>query len=234
MTKPRTNPPPHDRRKVVAIVSGGMDSTVLAHDLAANPFVDFVGMLSVDYGQRHSTELDYAAATAAELGVPHEVADLRGVTRLLGGSALTDDIDVPHGHYAEDSMRITVVPNRNAIMLSVAAGWAVSLGADTVATAVHAGDHFVYPDCRPDFIRAISHAFELGTESFGDIIVWAPYVDISKTDIARIGGKLDVDFTKTWSCYEGNDTHCGQCGTCVERKEAIGDAGLDDPTEYLA
>lgn len=220
---------------VVAIVSGGMDSVTLAHWLVAND-VD-VELVSVDYGQRHAKELDYAAECADRLHAPWSVIDLSSITKHLTGSALTDpDVDVPEGHYADDTMRATVVPNRNALMLSAAAAVAVAHGAKAVATGVHAGDHAVYPDCRPEFVDAMTQALAVGNEGFcvEGFHVMAPFVTIGKHDIARQGHQLGVPFDRTWSCYKGGDLHCGRCGTCVERIEAFHLAGVPDPTEYEA
>lgn len=216
--------------KVLAVASGGMDSTTLCYKLAADQMLE--GVVSFDYGQRHRKELDCAARIASNLGVSHDVIDLSAVGKHLGGSALTDDIDVPDGHYAEDNMRITVVPNRNQIMLSIAAGIAVARGCDAVATAVHAGDHTIYPDCRTEFIESLDATTQLATESFGDVRVLAPFVTIDKTAIAQIGDELGVPWADTWTCYKGGDVHCGTCATCVERQEAFHLAGVDDPTEY--
>ncbi|WP_114593934.1 7-cyano-7-deazaguanine synthase QueC [Euzebya pacifica] len=213
----------------VTVLSGGMDSTVLAHlSKGLNEKVDLV---SVDYGQRHRTELEFAARTADKLGCRHDVVSLPIGEAL--SSALTDtDVDVPHGHYAEDNMAVTVVPNRNAILISVAYGIAVARGATTVQVGVHAGDHFVYPDCRPAFVDQLGVALKTGNEGFGQVELVAPFVHQSKTDICRLGDVLGVDWTDTWSCYEGGAVHCGRCGTCVERREAFRDAGVEDPTEY--
>lgn len=214
----------------IAVVSGGMDSTVLAH--LSRSVYERVDLLSVDYGQRHRKELGFAAASAVALRCHHDIVNLP-VRSMLQGSALTDDtVDVPHGHYAEDTMAITVVPNRNAMLISVAYGIAVSRGAEAVLVGVHAGDHFVYPDCRPEFIRALDLALRIGNEGVGEVRLEAPFVHHSKADIARLGAALGVDWTSTWSCYEGGDVHCGRCGTCVERQEAFRNAGVDDPTEY--
>jgi 7-cyano-7-deazaguanine synthase len=215
----------------ITVLSGGMDSTVLAY--YARGLYQQVDLLSVDYGQRHRTELDYAARTAAQLGARHDVVDLSGVRTLLSGSALTDDeVAVPHGHYAAESMSSTVVPNRNATLISVAYMAAVARGASAVLVGVHAGDHFVYPDCRPSFVAELDQALATGNEGFGEVRLLAPFVHSSKTDICRLGNALGVDWTATWSCYEGGSVHCGRCGTCVERREAFRDAGVNDPTTY--
>lgn len=214
----------------IVVFSGGMDSTVLAYFAAG--FHDRVDLVSVDYGQRHRRELDFAARTAERLGSRHDVLDLSAVGRLLVGSALTDDVDVPHGHYAADSMRTTVVPNRNALLISAAYAVAVARGATHLLAGVHAGDHHVYPDCRPEFIAALGEALRIGNEDHGNVTLEAPFVTHSKTDICRLGGRLQVPFEDTWSCYEGGETHCGRCGTCVERIEAFHDAGVADPTAY--
>lgn len=220
--------------KAVAIVSGGMDSVTLAYLLKHEGHE--LHLLSVLYGQRHKKELDYAALCAKRLGAEHRVVDLSGLRVLLGGSALTDDIAVPEGHYAAPNMALTVVPNRNAIMLAVAYGWAVALQAEVVATGVHAGDHPIYPDCRPEFITAFGQMERVATAGYAhpDLRIHAPFVGVGKHDIARLGYDLGVPYEDTWSCYKGGDLHCGKCGTCVERKEAFVLAGIPDPTEYEA
>jgi 7-cyano-7-deazaguanine synthase len=222
-------------QRVVAIVSGGMDSTVLAYDLAYSVKGENLTMLSVNYGQRHKKELAYAEATAVRLEAEWHCVDLTSVQSLLGGSALTDErIDVPHGHYAAETMKATVVPNRNAIMLSVATGVAVAKGAIAVATGVHAGDHAIYPDCRPEFIAAFEAMALIANEGFihPDFVLAAPFVHKTKADIARLGNELGVPWELTWSCYEGGDVHCGLCSTCVERREAFDLADVTDPTTY--
>lgn len=218
--------------KAVALVSGGMDSITLAYLLASEGFD--LHLLSVDYGQRHLKELEYAELCAQRLDAKFDVADVSGIGKLLKGSALTDDIPVPHGHYAASNMAITVVPNRNAIMLSIAYGLAVAEGAEIVATGVHAGDHFVYPDCRPDFIKAFDEMQKKAVEGFGDesLRLYAPFVERSKADIVATGARLGAPYADTWSCYEGGEVHCGECGTCVERREAFELAGVPDPTVY--
>ena len=221
-------------RKAVAVVSGGMDSTVLVYQLIDQGFD--VTMLSVDYGQKHRVELDHARRTAKKFGLQHEIADLRGITQLISKSSLTSDQDVPDGHYAEDNMKQTVVPNRNSIMMNVAIGFAITIGAECVATAIHSGDHFIYPDCRPEFVETLDALAVTANEGFlsDNFHIFAPYVRIPKDAIAEIGHRLGVQWEDTWSCYKGGDKHCGSCGTCYERREAFTLAGVDDPTEYLA
>jgi 7-cyano-7-deazaguanine synthase len=194
-----------------------------------------LSILSFDYGQRHAKELRFAKACADLLGAPHSVVDLSGLRVLLPGSSLTDDaVPVPEGHYAADSMKATVVPNRNAIMLAIAYGHAVAIGADVVAFGAHGGDHFIYPDCRPEFHRALNEALRIGNEGFGNpkLRLTAPFINSTKQDIAAMGSRLGVDFTQTWSCYKGGEKHCGKCGTCVERREAFALANIEDPTAY--
>jgi 7-cyano-7-deazaguanine synthase len=217
----------------VVIISGGMDSVSLAHMLHKQG--NELYLLSFNYGQRHSKEIAYAKACAEDLGCLWQEVDLTNVGSLLKGSALTDDVSVPDGHYTWDTMKITVVPNRNAIMLAIATGVAVSWGANFVATGVHAGDHRIYPDCRPEFIYSMSDAMVLGTEEFSvpGFKIIAPFVYSTKAQIASIGEESGVDFAKTWSCYKGGEIHCGTCGTCYERREALSLAGIVDPTEYI-
>lgn len=215
----------------LTVLSGGMDSTVLAY--LARGLFEKVDLVSVDYGQRHRIELEYASRTARQLGCRHDVLELP-LGPMLSGSALTDDeVQVPHGHYASGNMALTVVPNRNAILISLTYAVAVSREADAVLVGVHAGDQFVYPDCKPSFVDALGRALQVGNEGIGDVRLEAPFVHRSKTDIARLGHRLSVDWGSTWSCYEGGEVHCGRCGTCVERREAFHDAGIKDPTDYL-
>ncbi len=212
--------------KTLLIFSGGMDSTVLLYKLKAQG--RDVATLGFDYGQRHKKELEYAAATAKKLGVPFEVADMSGLRNLLRGSSQTDaGVEVPEGHYADETMKLTVVPNRNMIMLAIAAGHAMSIGADAVAYAAHAGDHAIYPDCRPEFADALDHAISLA--DWRRVRIERPFIGITKTEIAATGYMLGVPFVDTWSCYKGGALHCGKCGTCVERREAL---GAQDPTTY--
>lgn len=215
--------------KTVLVFSGGMDSTVLLYHLLAQGAS--VSALSVDYGQRHNKELACAAHIARLVNIEHRTIDLTAVTQLLGGSSLTDpNIAVPQGHYEETSMKSTVVPNRNMILLALAAAWAISLTAHSVSYAAHAGDHAIYPDCREEFAAALDQAIQLA--DWRKITLDRPFVDYSKADIVRLGQDLKVPFESTWSCYEGGERHCGRCGTCIERREAFQLASVTDPTAY--
>jgi len=216
--------------KALAIVSGGLDSVTLAHFL--NHHGQLKGILSFDYGQRHKKELIFAAQTAKRLGVPHHLIDLTNITAHLKNSALTDDVPVPDGHYAADTMKQTIVPNRNAIMLAVAFGIAPAHDYNAIAIAIHAGDHFIYPDCRPEFAELFDRMEQKAMEGVANIKLLTPFVTITKADIARHAGTLHVPIAETWSCYKGGEIHCGRCGTCVERREAFALAAVDDPTIY--
>ncbi|RBW62837.1 7-cyano-7-deazaguanine synthase QueC [Ruegeria sp. A3M17] len=216
--------------KTTLVCSGGLDSVSLAHVLAAEG--NLSRLVSFDYGQRHTKELTFAALCAMRLSVPHHLIDLRSVGASLTGSALTDDVDVPDGHYAEETMKVTVVPNRNAIMLTIAYGVAAAQGDDAVAAAVHGGDHFIYPDCRPAFTDAFDTMQRAALGGYADVALHVPFVHRSKADIVREGARVDTPFDQTWSCYKGCDLHCGRCGTCVERREAFDLAGVPDPTQY--
>lgn len=211
----------------VIIVSGGMDSTTLLYD-----HKDEIALgISFDYGSNHNArEIPYAKMHCERLGIKHITINLDFMHQYFKSSLLDGADAIPEGHYADDNMKSTVVPFRNGIMLSIAIGIAESNGLDQVFIANHGGDHTIYPDCRPEFINAIDSAANVGT--FNNVRVVAPYTKITKSDIARRGKELGLDYTETWSCYKGGEKHCGKCGTCVERKEALRDAGIDDNTEY--
>ena len=217
--------------KSVLVYSGGLDSTVLLYHLLAAGHE--VHALSVNYGQRHRCELERAAEICTRVKVPHQTADLSPVQSLLAGSSLTSpEIEVAEGHYTEENMKTTVVPNRNMILLSLATGHGLSIGADQVAYAAHSGDHAIYPDCRNEFADAMANAIRLC--DWNSIELSRPFVDWTKADIVRRGAELDVPFELTWSCYKGGEIHCGRCGTCIERREAFDLAGVKDPTPYAA
>lgn len=217
--------------KTIVVCSGGLDSVSLAHMVAADGGLS--GLVSFDYGQRHRKELDFAAECARRLGVAHEIIDLRAIGAALTGSALTDDVAVPDGHYAEETMRVTVVPNRNAIMLTIAFGIAAARGDEAVAIAVHGGDHFIYPDCRPAFTEAFEAMQRAALDGYATVRLLTPFVRRTKADIVTEGARHHTPFDRTWSCYKGGTRHCGRCGTCVERREAFHLAGVEDPTSYV-
>lgn len=220
-------------KTALVVLSGGMDSATLAYHVKSLG-VGNIECISFDYGQRHRKELESAAKIAAHLGAKHTIVDISGLRPLLKGSALTDETPVPHGHYAEESMKQTVVPNRNAIMTSIAWGYACTIGAQFVCIGVHAGDHHIYADCRPEFCGALNYALRLGTVGNGGEVMslYTPFINKTKTHIAAVGKELGVPFADTWTCYEGAEKHCGQCGACQERKEAFKDSNQVDPTEY--
>lgn len=216
--------------KTLVVCSGGLDSVTLAYKVAREHTLS--ALISFDYGQRHKKELAYAKKCADALGVAHSIIDISNAGAQLSGSALTDDIDVPDGHYAEESMKATVVPNRNAIMLTIAYGVASAQNLDAVATAVHGGDHFIYPDCRPTFIKSFEEMQNQALDGLSTIKLYTPFLEKDKTEIAREAARLNVPIEQTWSCYKGDEIHCGRCGTCVERIEACHLAGTPDPTTY--
>lgn len=187
--------------------------------------------LSFDYGAKHNDrELPFAAGHAADLRIPHEVIRLEFIEKLFRSDLLRSGGDLPTGHYQEETMKATVVPFRNGIMLSIAAGFAESVGASGLVIAAHAGDHAIYPDCREEFMQSMSAAIRVGT--YAEISLWRPFIKMSKAGIAIRGSALGVDYARTWSCYAGGERHCGACGTCVERREAFLLARLNDPTVY--
>ena len=211
----------------VIVVSGGMDSVTLLYEKK-----DEIALgISFDYGSNHNhNELPLAALHCQRLGIEHVVVPLGFMHQYFKSSLLESGDSIPDGSYDEENMKSTVVPFRNGVMLAVAAGIAESNGLTKVLIANHGGDHTIYPDCRPEFIAAMDAAVEAGT--FARVRVVAPYTNISKADIARRGRALGIDYAETWSCYKGGDVHCGTCGTCVERKEALREAGIEDNTTY--
>jgi 7-cyano-7-deazaguanine synthase len=217
--------------KVVVLCSGGMDSVTALH--WARREHDVRAVVSFDYGAKHNhREIPFAREHAAALGTRHEVIALEFVDRLFASDLLKSGGEVPDGHYEEKVMKQTVVPFRNAIMLSIACGLAESVGAEGLVIAAHGGDHAIYPDCREEFMRAMGDAMRLGT--YASVQLLRPFIAMNKGQIAAEGVRLGVDFARTWSCYKGGATHCGTCGTCVERREAFMQAGITDPTQYLS
>ena len=219
------------KKPVVVLVSGGMDSVTALY--AAREEYRVVGGVSFDYGSKHNPrEIPLAAWHCGRLGVPHRVIALGFVGELFKSDLLVSGGAIPDGHYEEPSMKQTVVPFRNGIMLAVAGGYAESIGAEALVIASHAGDHAIYPDCREDFMRAMGDALRLGT--YAGVELLRPFIAMTKAQIAKCGHELGVDFSQTWSCYKGGKIHCGTCGTCVERREAFIAAGLKDPTVYAS
>lgn len=211
----------------VIIVSGGMDSVTLLCE-----YKDRIAVgVSFDYGSNHNArEIPFAREHCEMLGIEHIVIDLAFMPKYFKSSLLDGAGAIPEGHYADDNMKSTVVPFRNGIMLSIAAGIAESRGLKYVMMANHGGDHTIYPDCSQEFVNAMSETTKAGT--FPGIEILAPYTGITKADIARRGKALGIDYSKTWSCYKGGEHHCGKCGTCMERKEAMRDASIVDTTIY--
>ena len=215
------------KKNSVIIVSGGMDSITLLYD-----HKDEIALgISFDYGSNHNArEIPFAKMHCERLGIKHITINLDFMHQYFKSSLLEGADAIPEGNYAEANMKSTVVPFRNGIMLSIAIGIAESNNLDQVFIANHGGDHTIYPDCRPEFINAIDAAATAGT--YNNVKVIAPYTNITKGDIARIGKRLGIDYTETWSCYKGGEVHCGRCGTCEERKEALAEAGIEDHTAY--
>lgn len=211
----------------VIIVSGGMDSITMLCE-----FKDQIALgVSFNYGSNHnSREIPFAEMHCKRLGIPHITIDLGFMPQYFKSSLLEGADAIPEGNYDEENMKSTVVPFRNGIMLSIAIGIAESNHLKHVLMANHGGDHTIYPDCRPAFVDAMSAAAQAGT--FEDVTIEAPYTNITKADIARHGKQLGIDYSETWSCYKGGEVHCGQCGTCRERQEALREAGIADTTEY--
>ena len=218
-----------NKKDALLILSGGMDSVTLLYERAE----EIALAVSFDYGSNHNhKEIPFAKKHCETLGIPHVVIPLKFMAEHFESSLLSGADAIPEGHYADENMKSTVVPFRNGIMLSIAAGLAESKGLQKVMMANHFGDHEVYPDCRKEFVDNMSAAISAGT--YANIFIDAPYTSISKADIARKGAALGIDYAQTWSCYKGLEKHCGKCGTCIERKEALAEAGIIDNTEYLA
>ena len=215
--------------KVVVLLSGGIDSVTALHDAAS--LHEVTAALSFDYGSKHNaSEIPFAEWHCRRLDVRHMTISLGFIERHFRSDLLRSGGDVPEGHYEEASMKRTVVPFRNGIMLAIAAGFAESAGADALVIAAHAGDHAIYPDCRENFMRAMGDAIKTGT--YAQLALLRPFIGTDKAGIVRRGAELGVDFSRTWSCYKGGSRHCGRCGTCVERREAFIRAGVADPTDY--
>lgn len=217
--------------KCVVLLSGGMDSVTAFYEVRRSHEV--IAALSFDYGSKHNArEIPFAEHHARQAGIAHHTIPLGFINTHFTSDLLKSGGDIPDGHYAEANMKRTVVPFRNGIMLSIACGFAESVGATGLAIAAHSGDHAIYPDCREPFMVSMASAMKHGT--YEQVELLRPFIDMDKTAIARRGHELGIDFAQTWSCYKGGEIHCGTCGTCVERREAFQLAKLPDPTDYLA
>ena len=215
-------------KDTILIYSGGMDSTTLLYEYRERIAI----AVSFDYGSNHNAkEIKCAEIHCDRLGITHMVIPLDFIRRYFRSSLLDGADAIPEGSYDDENMRSTVVPFRNGIMLAVAVGMAESNGLQYVMMANHSGDHTIYPDCRPAFVDAFDRAAEAGT--YNGVRLLSPYVNMTKGEIAKRGSQLGIDYAETWSCYKGEEKHCGRCGTCVERREALAEAGIDDPTEYI-
>ena len=221
----------------VVVLSGGLDSAVLLWHLKRDGHAK--RCVTINYGQRHACELQAAQRLASLAELPHDLVDLRALAHAWPGSSQTDaSIEVPLGHYQDATMRATVVPNRNMLLLSVALGVACAHDLDAVAYGAHSGDHAIYPDCRPEFVRAMQHAAALCDYKPRELL--APFAGMTKGQIVRLGFELGVPFEETWTCYKGQregpdgHLHCGQCGACTERRMAFAEAGVEDPTIYAS
>lgn len=216
------------KQKAVVIFSGGMDSFTVLNKVFREGLEIYA--LSFDYGQRHKKELSYAARVCKSLGIHHKIVDISAINQLIGGSSLTSDIEVPEGHYEQESMKSTVVPNRNMILLSMAIGYAVSLEARQVYYGAHSGDHAIYPDCRPEFVIKMNEVSVIA--NYEPVEIVCPYLDVSKTAILTDGLNMGLDYGQTWTCYNGREQACGKCGACQERLEAFTENSTTDPISY--
>ncbi len=212
-------------KKIVAVVSGGMDSVTMLHDLVKKG--NIITVLSFDYEQRHKKELLMMKWNCKKLGIEYKIIKLG---KIMSNSCLTDpDKPVPHGHYESKSMKLTVVPNRNMVMLSVAISYAISCDFEAVAYAAHSGDHAIYPDCRPEFVQKIKALAKV--VHYFPVDILTPYLALNKGTIIARGLKIGVDYSKTWTCYEGKEKICGKCGSCQERLEGFKQNGIKDPLQ---
>lgn len=214
--------------KAVVIYSGGMDSfTILNKALRSGKEIY---ALTFDYGQKHCKEIEYAKAACSRLNIPHRIIDITAINQLLQSSSLTSDIEIPEGHYEDDNMKSTVVPNRNMILLSLAIGYAVDIGAAEVFYGAHAGDHAIYPDCRPEFVTAMNAVAQIA--NYQAVSIETPYLNANKDAILKDGLAMGLDYSNTWTCYNGRQHACGKCGSCVERLEAFAANNAKDPLTY--
>lgn len=221
------------REKAVVVLSGGLDSVTLMYHLYDKGY-DLTAV-SFDYGQKHVKELEGATLAAKALQAQHHIIDLTFMRdSILSSSLVNQNINNPKGEYSRDNMLVTVVPNRNTMMLSLAWTIACDIGANIVAFAPHKGDSYVYADCRPEYVTAMNTALRIGSidSRSENLELIAPFLQVTKAEIVKHGAELGVPFANTWSCYDGEDIHCGICGTCIQRRQAFIEANVVDPTMY--
>ncbi len=217
--------------KSCIILSGGLDSTTLLYDIVEQFGNENVFAISFNYNQNHSKEIYFAEKTCKKLNVNHQIIDLSSISYQIFNSALLKGAkEVPEGHYQDEVMKKTVVPNRNMVLLSIAASFCISNGINNLYYGAHSGDHTIYPDCRPEFIKAMKEVLLLC--DWQSIELKVPYMNWNKADIVRRGKELGVDYSLTWTCYKGQELACGKCGSCIERLEAFNKNNLIDPIKY--
>jgi len=216
--------------KAVVILSGGLDSTTLLYEIRKILGSPNVSAVSFNYGQKHSKELGMAQKTCKKLEIGHTIINIPELGAFSTSSLTDESVPVPEGNYTEESIKSTIVPNRNMVLLSLAASYAISKRARFLYYGAHSGDHAIYPDCRPQFVDAMRVALQLC--DWFPIVLDAPYLRLDKGDIVIKGTYLNVDYSLTWTCYKGEDLACGKCGACVERLEAFKKAGIEDPIKY--
>ncbi|MGR6873166.1 7-cyano-7-deazaguanine synthase QueC [Pseudomonas sp. HK3] len=214
--------------KAVVIYSGGMDSFTLLNRVIKDGYDVYA--LTFNYGQKHVKEVEVASTVCTLLNVPHKILDISPINQLMQSSSLVGSIEVPEGHYEADNMKSTMVPNRNMILLSLAIGYAVDIEASKVYYGAHAGDHAIYPDCRPQFVHAMNDVAKIA--NYEPISIETPYLNSSKGEILKDGLSMNLTYENTWTCYNGREKACGKCGACVERLEAFADNDATDPVEY--
>ena len=224
----KVTPRPRENERAVVILSGGVDSTTLLYDVLNQGYQ--VYPITFHYGQRHLKEVGYAHETCKKLGLPFKLVEIEALEDLAPSALTREYIDVPKVGYDKESMKDTVVPNRNMVFISLATTYAIGLDASYVFMGAHGGDHALYPDCTPNFMQLMERAVMLC--DYTAVSLKTPYIYWNKVDIIKKGIKLGVDYFLTWSCYEGGNLACGQCGTCVERKEAFRLSGVEDPIKY--
>lgn len=216
--------------KAIVVYSGGMDSFTVLNKAIQDGLE--VHAISFNYGQKHSKELEVAASVCKELCISHKVVDITAINSLMANSSLTGDTEIPEGHYEDENMKSTVVPNRNMVLLSMAIAYAVSLEASKVYYGAHSGDHHIYPDCRPEFVEAMNAVSKIANYQSVEIVT--PFLHSSKGEILKAGLDMQLDYGKTWTCYNGREKSCGKCGACYERLEAFAEQNTTDPLEYEA